>query len=167
MFQISVKDMVEKSLNQESENTKSLPDEKKMTAKQMETFTDPLQSSEPKKVTVESVNDNSDPLQSYDAASEKTQLGETLTVAQLPFSNKFKKYLDDTILCISPYILLPVPYLETDVGRKCDLRRFFYKDMYYSEQFETSTKNKWKNIETENVIENNKKNVRIKWFWYI
>uniref|UniRef100_A0AAR5PNH8 1-phosphatidylinositol-3-phosphate 5-kinase n=1 Tax=Dendroctonus ponderosae TaxID=77166 RepID=A0AAR5PNH8_DENPD len=161
---ISVEDLIEKQDKQsseEGENIRSLLDEKKVTPKQIEIFTDPLQSSEPKKVTVESVNDNSDPLQSYDAASKKSLVGETLTVAQLPFSNKFKKYLDDTILCISPYILLPVPYLETDVGRKCDLRRFFYKDMYYSEQFETSTKSKWKNIETaENVLEdNNKKNL--------
>ncbi|XP_050300649.1 1-phosphatidylinositol 3-phosphate 5-kinase [Anthonomus grandis grandis] len=137
--------------NRPSKNLKHSDEHKDLklntSSKPYEPFTDPLQSSEPKKITVESIVDNSDPLHSYSISTEPQV--ETLKVAELPFSNNFKKHLDDTILCISPYILFPMPYLETDGGRKCNLRRFFHKDMYYSEQFEVNTRNKWRIVEVE------------------
>lgn len=116
--------------------------EKKPTPK--EPFTDPLQSTESKKIVALSVDDNSDPLQSTTTTQGRECTGETLTVADLPFSNRFKKHLDDTILCISPYVILPMPYLETDGGRRCKLRRFFFKDMYYSAQFDEAGGSKQK-----------------------
>ncbi|CAH1132979.1 unnamed protein product [Ceutorhynchus assimilis] len=159
---ISIKDIVE---NQPSSNEetftviqKSEETHNKKLPTKSENFTDPLQSSELKKFTAESVNDNSDPLQCQnDTTNQKPTEIEILTVSELPFSNSFKKYLDDTILCISPYIIVPMPYLETDSGKKCKLRRFFHKDMYYSEQFEVNPKNKWKNnVEIQaNTDENN------------
>lgn len=134
-------------------------DEKNKTQKSPDAFSDPLQSNDHKKITVESINDNSDPLHSYDT-TKRNSVHEAFAVTALPFSNDFKKHLDDTILCISPYLMFPVPYLETDSGKKCKLRRFFYKDMYYSEQFEIHTKNKKKNMdekrrtELQNDLEN-------------
>lgn len=118
--------------------------EKKPTPKVPEPFTDPLQSTESKKIVALSVDDNSDPLQSTISEQGQECTGETLTVADLPFSNRFKKHLDDTILCISPYVILPMPYLETDGGRRCKLRRFFFKDMYYSAQFDEAGGSKQK-----------------------
>ncbi|KAL1517363.1 hypothetical protein ABEB36_001133 [Hypothenemus hampei] len=108
--------------------------------------------SEHKKILVQSVNDHSDPLQSGEDKVRDNTSEETLTVTELPQENNFKKHLEDTILCISPYVIFPMPYLETDAGKKCKLRRFFYKDMYFSEQFELNHKNKWKTVET--TIEN-------------
>lgn len=91
------------------------------------------------------VDDFTDPLQSKQEFFEVKSTGETLAVAQLPFSNNFKKQLDDTILCVSPYVVFSVPYLETETGKKCKLRRYFPDDLYFSVHFENNVKNKWKN----------------------
>lgn len=97
---------------------------------------------EDKKITVESVQDCSDPLQSYLNSSDEipqkqneTSPVEELSVAELPFSNKFRKSLDDTILSISLYVKFSVPYLETETGRNCVLRRYFPNEIFYSKQF--------------------------------
>lgn len=97
---------------------------------------------EDKKITVETVQDCSDPLQSYlnhsdDLTSKQTDtnLVEQLSVAELPFSNKFRKSLDDTILSVSLFVKFAVPYLETESGRNCILRKYFPKDIFYSKQF--------------------------------
>ncbi|KAF7268563.1 hypothetical protein GWI33_018316 [Rhynchophorus ferrugineus] len=115
------------------------------------------------KFVAESVSDCTDPLQaSFDANKPHFQsiTHETLSVAQLPFSNNFKKYLEDSILCISPYIIFPIPYLETDSGKKSKLRRFFYKDLYFSEQFDGNVRNKKRNVDAEkNVAYNGNRNV--------
>ncbi|XP_066249810.1 1-phosphatidylinositol 3-phosphate 5-kinase isoform X1 [Euwallacea similis] len=147
------------------ENTKYSEQQKgdfdrKSTPKFTEQFSDPLQLMETKKIVSLSVNDNSDPLQSSDEVMQNRQT-ETLTVEKLPFSNNFKKHLDDTILCISPYIIFPTPYLETDTGRRCKLRRFFFNNMYYSDQFEPSIKNKWKTVEIDVEEKYNRKNLRV------
>lgn len=90
------------------------------------------------KMNSEAVEDFTDPLQS--SHIESVTEAETLAVAELPFSNNFRKNLDDTILCISPYIMFSMPYLETEVGRKCKLRKFFPTEIYFSEQFTNQTK---------------------------
>jgi 1-phosphatidylinositol-3-phosphate 5-kinase len=63
---------------------------------------------EGKRMNSEAVQDFTDPLQS--SFTELPESKETLSVAELPFSNNFRKSLDDTILCISPYphVLGPV-----------------------------------------------------------
>lgn len=97
---------------------------------------------EDKKITVEAIQDCSDPLQSYlnhsdEVIPKQTDVSpiEQLSVAELPFSNKFRKSLDDTILSVSLYVKFSVPYLETETGRNCVLRKYFPKDIFYSKQF--------------------------------
>ncbi|CAH1155707.1 unnamed protein product [Phaedon cochleariae] len=108
------------------------------------------QNREDRKITAESVEDFTDPLHSYHNDSGRTNdniNNEVFTVAELPFSNSFRKHLDDIILSISPYIVFPVPYLETELGKKCKLRSFFPKHIYSSEQFGNGKKMKRKDSE--------------------
>lgn len=99
----------------------------------------PEQITETKKIIVEAVKDFTDPLHSHE--TENHNYGnEKLTVTELPLANTFRKCLDDTILCVSPYIVFSVPYLETENGKKSNLRKFFPKDIYLSEQFDSSKK---------------------------
>lgn len=93
-------------------------------------------SAEEKKLPVKPIEDYSDPLHSYltgNVVAEDSM--DHLRVAELPFSNKFRKALDETILSISPYLQFFIPYLETDSGKKCKLRSFFPAEIYYSKQF--------------------------------
>lgn len=114
---------------------------------------------ESKKITVESIEDFTDPLHSnvshtYNDANEK------LTVTELPFANTFRNFLDDTILCASPYVVFATPYLESESGKKSNLRKFFPKEIYLSEQFNQSKKIRKKEGEEKNgVIEDSKEKV--------
>lgn len=90
------------------------------------------------KLPIESIEDFSDPLHLYLTVDDeilRANNSQQFSVAEVPFSNKFRKALDDTILTVSPYLTFSIPYLETDVGRKCKLRLFFPDEIYYSEQF--------------------------------
>lgn len=111
--------------------------------------------SEEKKINVETVEDFTDPLQ-CDHIEDEDKSKEKLSVAHLPFSNSFKKTLDDTVLCISPYLRFSVPYLETELGKKCKLRKFFPSEIYYSEQFDNNSKvnkvSKASEDENENLV---------------
>nr|CAD7195046.1 unnamed protein product [Timema douglasi] len=100
--------------------------------------------SEEKRMNVESVSDFSDPLHLYlslddDVFSTGQQNGQQLSVAELPLSNHFRKALDDTILSASPFLKFTVPYLETEAGRNCALRRFFPDEIFWSAQFNSSS----------------------------
>jgi 1-phosphatidylinositol-3-phosphate 5-kinase len=44
----------------------------------------------------------------------------------------FDLCLDDVILSASPFITYPIPYLETEIGKHCELRRFFPQTIYWS-----------------------------------
>ncbi|EFA00380.1 1-phosphatidylinositol 3-phosphate 5-kinase [Tribolium castaneum] len=112
-----------------------------------------------KKMNSEMVEDFTDPLQSSFVES-MTEGKEILAVAELPFSNNFRKSLDDSILCISPYLMFSVPYLETEVGKKCKLRKFFPTEIYFSEQFTNQTKVKIIKDIGEDVKENEQKSVK-------
>lgn len=103
----------------------------------------------------ESVQDFTDPLQS----SENIEvIIEKLSVAELPFSNKFRESLEDTILSVSPYLLYSVPYLETELGRKCELRSFFPNQIYHSEQFDNNKRSKsFKENDYIDILKNNTK----------
>lgn len=120
---------------------------------------------EEKKSITEPIQDFSDPLHSYnvdDVFKENTT--QKMSVADLPFSNQFRKALDDTILCISPYLVFSVPYLETENGRKCKLRNYFPTQIYYSEQFMNNKKKKLsKDMDVCNLVKN-EKNVSIIFF---
>nr|CAD7457165.1 unnamed protein product [Timema tahoe] len=100
--------------------------------------------SEEKRMNVESVSDFSDPLHLYlslddDVFSAGQQSGQQLSVAELPLSNHFRKALDETILSASPFLKFTVPYLETEAGRNCVLRRFFPDEIFWSAQFNSSS----------------------------
>lgn len=101
-----------------------------------------------KGVFKEPVEAFSDPLRDLDNVVYKTSGKEKLSVAELPFSNEFRKALNGTILSVSPYIVFSMPYLETDVGKKCKLRSFFPDEIYYSKQFVRDKKIKYPDPET-------------------
>lgn len=94
-----------------------------------------------KKLSAEPVENFSDPLHNL-SESEAVFETEKLAVAELPFSGRFRKALNGTILSVSPYIVFPVPYLETENGKKCKLRSFFPEEIYYSKQFGNEKKTK-------------------------
>ncbi|KAJ9599192.1 hypothetical protein L9F63_010323, partial [Diploptera punctata] len=103
--------------------------------------------SEEKRMNVESVSDFSDPLHLYlnledevfnAGNNQSTGSGQWLSVAELPLSNRFRKALDDSILSSSPYLKFTVPYLETEQGRNCALRKFFPEEIFSSAQFDTT-----------------------------
>ncbi|KFB47996.1 AGAP005216-PA-like protein [Anopheles sinensis] len=54
---------------------------------------------------------------------------------EMPSDNRFRSALSSTILSISPFVGFPLPYLETDSGRKCALRCYFPDELYYSKQW--------------------------------
>nr|CAI5827442.1 unnamed protein product [Callosobruchus analis] len=124
---------------------------------------DKMEQNEGKKIIVEKVEDFTDPLHSYKTDEEPTSGKKSsvdLKVAELPLANHFRKALNDSILCLSPYIVFPVPYFELDAGKKCKLREFFPKDIYFYEQYGLSKKNKWKEAENFKESEENKKNLK-------
>lgn len=98
---------------------------------------------EEKIILKEPVETFSDPLRDLENAIYTSSGKETLSVAELPFSNEFRKALNGTILSVSPYIAFSMPYLETDVGKKCKLRSFFPDEIFYSKQFSQNTKIKY------------------------
>ncbi|XP_046386822.1 1-phosphatidylinositol 3-phosphate 5-kinase isoform X2 [Ischnura elegans] len=121
-----------------------------------------------KTVAAETVSDFSDPLHSYLSVGSATspdvlnsekggdaeknpQQSEVedlidevfssnrLSVASNPReSNRFRKALDDIVLSASPYLRHSVPYLDTEVGRNCPLRKYFPAELYWSAQFENN-----------------------------
>lgn len=88
-----------------------------------------------KVIPKEPVEAFSDPLRDLENGVYKSSGKEKLSVAELPFSNEFRKALNGTILSVSPYIAFTMPYLETDIGKKCKLRSFFPEEIFYSKQF--------------------------------
>lgn len=91
-------------------------------------------------LNIENVKDFSDPLRNVEAMTASVFDEEQLPVVTLevetPFDNKFKAALTTSILSISPFMAFPLPYLETEMGRKCAIRRRFPKDMYFSKHWE-------------------------------
>lgn len=89
-----------------------------------------------KKVEMSCVEDFSDPLHTLLNADEDdsalTEHRLSLKTQVLPLSNSFKLALDSTILCCSPFIRLTLPYLKTEAGRRCELRKFFSDEIYWS-----------------------------------
>ncbi|XP_035226923.1 1-phosphatidylinositol 3-phosphate 5-kinase-like isoform X2 [Stegodyphus dumicola] len=90
-----------------------------------------------RKLETESISDFSDPLHSYLQLENDVFPNEpfNLKVDTLPVPNTFSKLLDDIILCISLNIKPTLPFLETDAGKKCVLRKFFPQEIYWSRHF--------------------------------
>lgn len=126
---------VTKDDNSQIENDVCKNDNEKAKLKERLSFDD-------KRIYGESVSDRSDPLHQYlnededNSFSQISPNGQRLSVADLPLLNKFKKALEGTILSVSPYLKFTIPFLETETGRNCTLRRFFPKEIYYSIHFE-------------------------------
>ena len=119
-------------------------------------------SSDEKRIYAESVSDRSDPLHQYlnededndDAFSQESPNGQQLSVADIPLLNKFKKSLEGTVLSVSPYLKFSIPFLETELGRNCTLRRFFPKEIYYSIHFQDKVEGARTSITSNEVVQN-------------
>ncbi|XP_055924397.1 1-phosphatidylinositol 3-phosphate 5-kinase-like [Argiope bruennichi] len=91
-----------------------------------------------RKLETESISDFSDPLHSYLQLENDVFQSDPcdLKVDELPPTNTFSKLLDDIILCASLNVKPSLPFLETEAGKKCELRKFFPADIYWSRHFE-------------------------------
>lgn len=97
-------------------------------------FSEVIPKSDKQEASKEPVEAFSDPLRNLEN-DYNCNGNEKLSVAELPFTNEFRKALNGTILSVSPYIGFSMPYLETELGKKCKLRSFFPEDIYFSKQF--------------------------------
>ncbi|XP_039284821.1 putative 1-phosphatidylinositol 3-phosphate 5-kinase [Nilaparvata lugens] len=115
--------------------------------------------SDDRKINVESVSDFSDPLHLYLNFEDEVfgdNSSQALAVAELPVVNKFRKALDDTILCISPFIKVPVPYLETETGRNCELRKYLPEEIFWSAQISDDKSGSQKNTASDSQSAENR-----------
>lgn len=108
-----------------------------------ENQTKPVDDTEPitaiQKPASQCVQDESDPLQSEaNATSPISQPDLPLSVDKAP-TNSLRKTLDDIILSVSPTIKYTVPYLESDIGKKCELRKYFPENIYWSAQLDPTS----------------------------
>lgn len=96
----------------------------------------PEKKSDEKLVTKENVQDFSDPLRATDLTPSafSSECSVKFAVEQ-PCDNRFRTALSSTVLSISPFLQFPLPYLETEIGRKCALRSRFPNELYYSKQW--------------------------------
>ncbi len=88
------------------------------------------------KIEEKLVTDFSDPLRATDLSPSIFDHETSVEFAvQLPYDNRFKIALSSTVLSISPFVSFPLPFLETEPGRKCILRNYFPHELYYSRQW--------------------------------
>lgn len=91
---------------------------------------------EEKLVMKENVQDFSDPLRATDLSPSIFDHETSVEFAvQLPYDNRFKIALSSTVLSVSPFVSYPLPFLETELGRKCTLRSYFPHEPFYSRQW--------------------------------
>ncbi|XP_055538717.1 putative 1-phosphatidylinositol 3-phosphate 5-kinase isoform X2 [Wyeomyia smithii] len=84
-------------------------------------------------VNFESVGDFSDPLRAIDLSQNILDSENSLDLmVDTTIDNRFKTALSSTILSISPFMNIPLPYLETVSGQKCALRSRFPSELFYS-----------------------------------
>ncbi|XP_062544870.1 putative 1-phosphatidylinositol 3-phosphate 5-kinase [Armigeres subalbatus] len=94
-------------------------------------------------VNIENVGDFSDPLRAIDISPSAFESENSFVLSvETPFDNRFRTALSSTILSVSPFLYFPLPYLETENGRKCALRCFFPNELYYSTQWSDRTHDK-------------------------
>uniref|UniRef100_A0A7G3AV87 1-phosphatidylinositol-3-phosphate 5-kinase n=1 Tax=Lutzomyia longipalpis TaxID=7200 RepID=A0A7G3AV87_LUTLO len=91
---------------------------------------------EDKAIHKEDVPDCSDPLRTTHPVDTEPEAPVVVELhVQTLYDNKFRTSLSSTVLSVSPFINFPLPYLETEIGRKCHLRSRFPNELYYSKQF--------------------------------
>ncbi|KAH8233686.1 hypothetical protein KR026_011308 [Drosophila bipectinata] len=93
-------------------------------------------------IVSENVADFTDPLRATQAEALATSpcappVVEALAV-EPRYDNRFRTALSSTILSVSPFLTFPLPYLETEQGRKCKLRNLFPAELYFSKQWSRS-----------------------------
>lgn len=109
-----------------------------------------------------SSNQYTDPLQRYLHSKDESVFQTTdknLTMKTVHHAvNLFRKALDDVILSASPVVKYTLPFLETEPGRNCILRRFLPQEIYWSETFDKKgarTKQKfYKDVENKKEKKN-------------
>lgn len=114
----------------ECENNQLLNDNNKKDPKKCEKRNDEII------VIKENVKDFSDPLRATNLSPSIFESNTSVEFAvETPFDNRFRTALSSTVLSISPFVVFPLPFLETEQGRKCNLRSFFPNELYYSKQW--------------------------------
>lgn len=104
---------------------------------------------EEKLVMKENVQDFSDPLRATDLSPSVFDHETSVEFAvQLPYDNRFKIALSSTVLSVSPIVSFPLPFLETEPGRKCTLRGYFPHELFYSRQWSDCSE---KNVTVEPI----------------
>ena len=90
-----------------------------------------------RKVESTYLTDQSDPLQSYQKSQDDSIFQSSLEMEEQLQKHRFKlkKALEYVILSTSPYIHYDLPYLETEQGSKCELRKYFPEEIYWSHHF--------------------------------
>ncbi|XP_058126221.1 putative 1-phosphatidylinositol 3-phosphate 5-kinase [Anopheles ziemanni] len=84
----------------------------------------------------EDVGEWTDPLRAGESDGRVDEDDNSIELAvEMPSDNRFRSALSSTILSISPFVGFPLPYLETDSGRKCALRCYFPDELYFSKQW--------------------------------
>ncbi|XP_020800567.1 putative 1-phosphatidylinositol 3-phosphate 5-kinase [Drosophila serrata] len=90
-------------------------------------------------IVSENVADFTDPLRSSQAEALSTSPCAPPVVQALAveprYDNRFRTALSSTLLSVSPFLTFPLPYLETEQGRKCKLRKLFPAELYFSKQW--------------------------------
>lgn len=101
----------------------------------------PKKTNEEKVIATENVQDFSDPLRAEgdDVTLAQGLVSPTVEFAvETPYDNRFRTALSSTILSISPNLSFPLPFLETEPGKKCKLRNHFPKELFYSKHWSES-----------------------------
>ncbi|XP_064466528.1 1-phosphatidylinositol 3-phosphate 5-kinase-like [Ornithodoros turicata] len=80
------------------------------------------------------VEDFSDPLHTLLNSEDSAEpLDDHLLIVKKQSStSSFELALNSTVLCCSPYIKPTLPYLKTEAGQSCELRKFFDDEIYWS-----------------------------------
>ncbi|TDG46399.1 hypothetical protein AWZ03_007173 [Drosophila navojoa] len=90
----------------------------------------------------ENVADFTDPLRSSQiesVSSSASNINVQALEVEMRYDNRFRNALSSTVLSVSPFLTFPLPYLETEQGRKCKLRKLFPAELYFSKQWSKST----------------------------
>ncbi|KAL9891944.1 1-phosphatidylinositol 3-phosphate 5-kinase fab1 [Glossina fuscipes fuscipes] len=86
-------------------------------------------------------HDFSDPLRSTSNKKRDEQSPNLELEVEHRYDNRFRSALSSTILSVSPFLSFPLPFLETEQGRKCPLRSLFPAELYYSKLWSNSSTN--------------------------
>ncbi|KAH8371675.1 hypothetical protein KR093_008430 [Drosophila rubida] len=92
-------------------------------------------------VVSENVADFTDPLRSSEAdmlSSSPSNLRVEALAVEMRYDNRFRNALSSTLLSVSPFLTFPLPYLETEQGRNCTLRKLFPAELYFSKLWSTT-----------------------------